>query len=250
MAPLLGFGGTAPPLATTSASDNAARFVRGMIYSGELSPGEKLPSGMELAKRLGISVVTLRVALKSLESTGYLVTTRGAHGGSRVIDAKGLTKCWTEWLIESADEIDDIFELRTTIETRIAWLAAERRTKGDLAAIEMANALLAGPNPSVVPWNVAFHNAVAQAAHSAHLGKVMVAVQRQLFLPLDIAKYEHQGAELLAAHAAILDGIRDREPEVAAERMRAHLADTLTVFGHAIKRVERATGRAFSTAST
>ena len=243
---MLGLDGMAPPLATMGASDNAAQFIRGMIHSGELSPGEKLPTGVELAKRLGISVVTLRVALKSLESTGYLVTTRGAYGGSRVADAQGLTKCWTQWLIDAADEIDDIFELRTTIETRIAWLAAERRTESDLKAIEAANALLAGPNPLVVPWNVAFHNGVARAAHSKHLGEVMVVVQRRLFLPLDIANYEHQVAELRAAHEAILDGIRDRDPEVAAEGMRAHLADTLTVFRRAIERFGRAKARGLS----
>lgn len=247
---MLGFDGMAPPLATTGASDNTAQFIRGMIHSGELTPGEKLPSGVELARRLAISVVTLRVALKSLESTGYLVTTRGMYGGSRVTDAQGLTKCWTEWLIDVADEIDDIFELRTTIETRIAWLAAERRTESDLEAIETANALLAGPNPLVVPWNVAFHNGVARAAHSRHLAEVMVVVQRKLFLPLDIANYEHQGAELRAAHEAILDGIRGKDPEVAAEGMRAHLADTLTVFRRAVARIGRANGRTLSSSHT
>ena len=69
-----------------------------MIYSGQLGPGDRLPTGVELAARLGISVVTLRVALKSLESTGYIVTSRGAHGGSSVSDAEGLTRCWTEWM--------------------------------------------------------------------------------------------------------------------------------------------------------
>ena len=37
----------------------------------------------DLGARLGISRMTLRLALKALESTGYIVTTRGSRGGSR-----------------------------------------------------------------------------------------------------------------------------------------------------------------------
>ena len=243
---MLRFGDVDPALGTSSASDNAAQFIRAMIYSGELGPGEKLPPGVQLARGLGISVVTLRVALKSLESTGYIVTSLGAHGGARVNDVQGLTACWTRWMSENADQIDDIFELRTTIETRIAWLAAERRSAKDLKAIEEANELLAGPNPSVLPWNAAFHDAVAHAAHSDHLLQAAVAVQGKLFLPVDLAKYEHRVVELRSAHAAILDAIREKDSESATESMRAHLADTLAVFKRSLRRNERAGRRASS----
>jgi GntR family transcriptional repressor for pyruvate dehydrogenase complex len=243
-----GYGDGNPVLATTSASDDAAQYIRAMIFSGELGHGERLPPGIELARRLGISVVTLRVALKSLETAGYIVTSLGAHGGSRVNDAEGLSACWIRWMAENADQIDDIFELRATIETRIAWLASERRSNEDLVAIETANELLAGPNPSVVPWNVAFHDAVAQAAHNRHLTKAMISVQGELFLPVDITKYEHRVVELRAAHEAILDGIRDQDPSAAAEAMRAHLADTLAAFKHSLSKTRRTRRRSTSTA--
>jgi GntR family transcriptional repressor for pyruvate dehydrogenase complex len=236
---VLEFGDVDSTLETPSASDNAARVLRAMIYSGQLPPGHRLPSGIELAKRLGISVVTLRVALKSLESTGYLVIGLGAHGGARVSNAEGLTRCWTQWMIENADQIEDIFELRMAIETHIAALAAERRSDEDLDAIERANALLAGPNPEIVPWNVAFHNAVADAAHSRLLADAMRDVRGTLFLPVDLARYEHQITELRAAHAAVLEGIRDRDPESAVAAMRAHLLDTLEVFKRSLGRIRR-----------
>ena len=44
------------------------------------------PTGEDLGARLGISRMTLRLALKALESTGYIVTTRGSRGGSRVTE--------------------------------------------------------------------------------------------------------------------------------------------------------------------
>src|SRR5665648_841520 len=68
-----------PAFTTAGASENAAWFIRAMIFSGELGPGDRLPPGRDLAARLGISIVTLRVALKSLEAAGYIVTSRGAR---------------------------------------------------------------------------------------------------------------------------------------------------------------------------
>ena len=107
-----------------TASESAERYVRALIFWGELGPGDRLPPATELAALLGISRVTLRIALRSLESTGYLVTTRGAHGGSRVSDLQTLQKCWDQWMAEHRDELDDIFEFRLTVETRLAELAA------------------------------------------------------------------------------------------------------------------------------
>ncbi len=219
----------APALATASASENAAWFIRAMIFSGELGPGDRLPTGRDLAARLGISIVTLRVALKSLETAGYLVTTRGALGGSRVCDLATLTRRWTSWMREKAEEVDEVCELRETLEVKIARLAAERRSEAELQAIEQANTLLVEPGSSVLRWNVAFHDAVAHAAHNSHLERAMVEVRGELFLPVDEFLREHRVEELVAAHGAVLDAVRARDAEAAAESMRAHLRETQAV---------------------
>ena len=102
-----------------TASDSAVRYLRAMIFSGELRPGDRLPPERDLGARLGISRMTLRLALKALESTGYIVTTRGSHGGSRISDAESLFRCWKQWMRQHSDELDDIFEYRTTVEARL-----------------------------------------------------------------------------------------------------------------------------------
>lgn len=234
-----GFDGVDSMLETPSASDNAVRVIRAMIFSGQLGPGDRLPSGVALARQLGISVVTLRVALKSLESTGYLVIGLGAHGAPRVSDLQGLMKCWSQWMVDNADQIDDIFELRTAIEMSIAALAAQRRTDDDLDVITRANEMLEEHDPDLVRWNVAFHNAVADAAHSRHLAEAMRDVRDKLFLPVDLARYDHQVAELRDAHAAVLAGIRDRDPDAAADAMRAHIVVTIEVFRRSLDRIRR-----------
>jgi len=218
-----------PAFTTAGASENAAWFIRAMIFSGELGAGDRLPPGRELAVRLGISVVTLRVALKSLETAGYIVTSRGARGGTSVSDLKTLSRCWNAWMRVNGHELDDICELRETIEVRIAGLAAERRSTEELEAIDHANALLVGTGASVLRWNVAFHDALARAAHNRHLERAMAEVRGELFLPVDAFPRQHRVEELVAAHGAVLDAVRRQDAEGAAASMRAHLAETQAV---------------------
>lgn len=224
-----------PAFTTASASENAAWFIRAMIFSGELRPGDRLPPGRELAARLGISIVTLRVALKTLEAAGYLVTSRGARGGTRVSDFETLTSCWTSWMRDKAEEVDEICELRETVEVRIAQLAAERRTDAELDAVARANKLLMETGSSILRWNVAFHDALGEAAHNRHLLRAMVEVRGELFLPVDAFLREHRVEELVAAHGAVLDAVRARDSGAAGTAMLAHLRDTQAVIRQSLE---------------
>ena len=51
--------------------------VREQILSGELQPGERLPSIRELAEQLTTSVITVRRAYADLEAEGYIYTRAG-----------------------------------------------------------------------------------------------------------------------------------------------------------------------------
>ena len=125
-------------LTPEAASDRATRWLRSLIISGELGPGDWFPPERILAEKLGISRLTLRTALKTLEGTGYIVTERGVAGGSRVNDASALLQCWTQWMLFQSEDLEDILEMRRTIETRIAVLAARMRTTDELRAMEAA----------------------------------------------------------------------------------------------------------------
>jgi DNA-binding GntR family transcriptional regulator len=57
-------------------------FVKGeivdLISKGEFKPGDQLPSEFELAKKLGVSRMTLREALRALEEEGLLARKQGS----------------------------------------------------------------------------------------------------------------------------------------------------------------------------
>lgn len=229
------------PLDTPSASDGVALVIRGLIFSGELSPGDQLPPSRDLAARLGISQLTLRLGLRSLEAAGYVVTRRGAHGGTRVSDIEAISRMWLAWMEAKGDEVRDMWEYREIVECSVARFAAERRTTEELAAAEAAlDAAAADSYTAVLRWNGAFHDALAAAAHSSHLARAVVAVRQELFLPVDLLLREHSADELRAAHGEVLAAVRDREPERAADSMRAHLEGTRGMVGRALDELREA----------
>ncbi len=212
-----------------SSADRTARYLRSLIFSGQLRPGDRLPAGRDLAGQLGISRITLTIGLKMLEAEGYVEVRKGARGGPRVRDAAALVRCWQDWARRNTHELDDIFSFRATIETRIAALAAELRSPAELARIEAAEAMYGETRDSLFRWDVSFHDAVAEAAHSPRLQRAMMAVRGELFLPVDQALLEHSSSAVHASHEAIVVAIRDADPLGAAEQMRGHVEDVRTM---------------------
>jgi GntR family transcriptional repressor for pyruvate dehydrogenase complex len=212
-------------LVTETASDSAVRFIRAMIFAGELGPGDRLPAERDLGLRLGISRMTLRLALKALESTGYIVTTRGSRGGSRVTDPESLSRCWSQWMRRHAGELDDIFEFRITVETRLASLAAERRTEEDLQLMEQA----AASERSTKEWaailraDMDIHRAIARAARSPWLERAMMSARGELFIPVDLNRLDEGGPRVQNTHRSVLNAIRRQEGTTAAKQMRVHI---------------------------
>jgi GntR family transcriptional repressor for pyruvate dehydrogenase complex len=229
-----------------TASESAERFVRALIFWGELGPGDRLPPATELAARLGISRVTLRIALRSLESAGYLVTTRGAHGGSRVSDLQALQRCWDQWMREHVAELDDIFEFRTTIETRLAALAAERRTPEELEAMEAAleEERDNRRRTALFQADADIHRSIAAGAHSPRLALAMNSVRADLFLPVDQELLDSTEDEVFATHEDIVAAIRDRDPDRASAAAGTHVERVRQLVTRALEASEIGAGRA------
>jgi DNA-binding FadR family transcriptional regulator len=224
---MLGDGVSLSPI---RASDNAERYLRSLIYSGLMGPGDRLPPERELSAQLGIATVTLRAALRSLEDAGLIVVRLGAHGGSYVSDVETLQRKWHEWATSHQDQLRQILEFRGPIDILTASLAAERRTPAELEAIEVAIRMHAENSPAAVRWHLAFHDALSAASHNAYLQWAALIVRGELFVPVDRVMQEEGFDEILGLHRRLLAAVRDRDSARAEEEMRLHLE--LTTRGH------------------
>jgi GntR family transcriptional regulator, transcriptional repressor for pyruvate dehydrogenase complex len=222
--------GTAGLIGQNRASDNAVDFLRSLIFSGQLGPSDKLPPERELAKLLGISTLTLRAALRSLETSRFLTVKLGSRGGWWVNDAEAVSRCWNQWMREHQHQLDDLLEFMRMVEINVASLAAERSTPEDIEALEHFRAGADEEWKSIVRWHSGFHGALARAAHNQYLESSVHSIRGELFLPVQQAISEHRIAEIQSMHDRIISAVRDRDPARAAAEMGRHLEFTERLF--------------------
>jgi GntR family transcriptional repressor for pyruvate dehydrogenase complex len=212
-----------------SSFDEVVSQLRGMIHSGELRPGDRLPPERDLAKLLGVSRPTLRAGISSLAAVGVLQPRRGAgtfvveSEGSPALDSSPLRLMAALQRFTSAE----MFEARRSLEMEIAGLAAERATGDQLASMsEEVTGMFASldePEQFLV-HDMRFHQTVAAASGNRILTALMNMVATILFeVRSKTVKRARDLKESAEMHRNIYRAIRERNPEAAREAMRDHL---------------------------
>src|SRR6185436_10265956 len=127
------------PLTRPRLYEQVMAQIQAWIAENSLEVGDRLPPERELATRLGVSRATISQALVAMEVVG-MVSVR--HGdGVVLLEPEGSTKV-TRALRRHARQLPEIIEARDALETKLAALAAERRTEADLTAIDEALAFM------------------------------------------------------------------------------------------------------------
>jgi DNA-binding GntR family transcriptional regulator len=207
------------PLPRPVSGDVAYEQIRQAIVEGRYRPGQRLIE-QRIGEEFSFSRTPVREALRRLEAEGLL--TSEPNRGARV---RQLT----------SDDIADLYELRARLEALAAELAAERADEDEVAALSDAVAAFeAAIPPDGVPdvecirrlsgANQAFHAGVMDAAHHAHLARM---VERTIDSPLVFEAFrqfepgEFERSALF--HGMIRDAIAAREPKRAGRLMTEHI---------------------------
>ena len=194
------------------------------IAENGLEVGDRLPPERELATRLGVSRATVSQALVAMEVVG-MVSVR--HGdGVILVEPEGSTKV-TRALRRHARQLPEIIEARDALETKLAALAAERRTEVDLTAIDEALAFMerevAGGGRGV-EGDERFHAAVTAAGHSRLLAKLMAEISDLIReTRIESLSQPDRPVNSLQGHRRIADAIRAGDADAAAQAMHEHV---------------------------
>ena len=213
-----------PRLLRTRLYEQVAGQISAWITENGLKPGDRLPAERELAQRLGVSRATLSQALVALEVIGVVAV---RHGDGTVV-TQSRTRRIVEAIREHADRLPEIIDTRDALETKIAALAADRRTDEDLRRIDealdaMETDIDAGGRG--VEGDERFHGAVTAAAHSLLLARLMDEIGELIKeTRIESLSQPERPRASLAGHRAIADAIRAGDPEAAADALHAHVA--------------------------
>lgn len=213
--------------------------LQGMIISGELPRGHRLPSEPGLASEFGVSRSTIREALRLLLAEGLVRTAKGTGGGTFVtLPTVDHVSEFLERNFELLSLTDDVtlaefMEVRELIEVFAVRQAASRRTAEDIAALR---ATLLPDDASLSADEQYLHNKEFHAVLVEACGNTMLRISAQ---PIFSVLHTHLSRSTLdpgfpgrvcADHMQILAAIEAGDPDLAEERMRAHLKELGTIY--------------------
>lgn len=204
--------------------EQVAQQILEWVRENDLHVGDRLPPERELATRLGVSRATVSQALVAMEVVGVVAVRHG--DGAVLVESSGTSKV-VDALRRHAQQLPDIIEAREALESKLAALAAVRRTDADLARIDaaleaMATDIAAGGRG--VEGDELFHAAVTTAGHSALLQRLMGEISELVKeTRIESLSQPERPRESLEGHRRIAAAIRDRDAAAATEAMRDHV---------------------------
>lgn len=186
------------------------------MLSGELPVGEVLPAERELAVRLGVSRSAVREAVRALNAMGVLTSRVGAgSAGGTVVTALPtgvLTRFLRMHVALAQFPLDDVIEVRCSLETLSARLSARNATPAQLAELDALVDAMADPGLGREEFNdldTDFHVAIARAAGNSLATDLTVAIRESVRHPIRI------GLEIVADVGALRQQLRREHREIA-----------------------------------
>lgn len=232
----LGDGAAAPARRPRGLVPEIVVALEADMRDGRLNPGDKLPTESALMARFAVSRTVVREAISRLQAAGRVETRHGI--GTFVMaprEAEPTFRIAPEDFATVSDVIS-LLELRISLESEAASLAAQRRSEASLAA--MAGALAAfeaaiHADSDAVPSDFQFHMEVARATGNRHFADLMTYLGTMI-IPRTRLKTAGDAPEGRLAylqrvhheHESIFRAVRDRDAEAARAAMRTHLANS------------------------
>ncbi|SFU46422.1 FadR/GntR family transcriptional regulator [Alicyclobacillus macrosporangiidus] len=133
-----------------------------LLSSGQLKPGDKLPTEMELMEKLEVSRPVLREALSALETLGII--TRRPRGGTYFNDKIG-SHPFSVMLALSVDNLPALVEARMALELGLITIAAEKISDEELNRLkETIQKIADSKDNNYGEYDREFHRIIAQSA--------------------------------------------------------------------------------------
>jgi DNA-binding FadR family transcriptional regulator len=223
------------PARRVRTSDDIVEQVRDAVIGGQLEHGDRLPNERELCRRFAVSRSTLREGLRVLEALGVVEIRPGSAGGIFVSqpDGEHVGSALEALLRFRAVTVEELAEFRVSFEGETAsWAALRAEESDDERLDDIAGRFVELAQNDTTPWamlvpiDLEFHQAIADASKNQVRAAIMLGIHRALHR----ASSSMEPAASPAVRRAIgpeLQGIaaavRARNPRLSRDRMRRHV---------------------------
>lgn len=219
------------PVTRQKLSDQVFDRLWEMIVSGDLKPGDTIPSERRLMEKFAVGRPAVREALQALANKGVITISHGER--SRVNELSATI---------ALDQVDDVAKLllqaqpsnlehlkqvRKILEAGTVRIAAESCNEDDVRHLRQLIDTQKGQlhdRKGFIETDIAFHTAIGNASRNPLLQAVTRAMLTWLFeyyKPL-LHWSGHEDTTLLE-HTKLVDHLEARDADAAAALMREHL---------------------------
>lgn len=217
------------PIKKTRVYEEIVAKIKEMITKGKLTDGDQLPVERELAEIFKVSRSSVREALRSLESQGFIESRQGDGTYIASNSVESLVRPLATVIFSEKDEQMELLEMRRMIEPQIAYFAAERATEEE---IDMMGKTLEIQEQEVAKGGFGmdvdkkFHYIMAKATKNKIILRIMDNIMDLLSETRDrYLQVEGRPKKSIARHRKILGAIKARDRRRAQTLMEEHLED-------------------------
>ncbi|MEH7084080.1 FadR/GntR family transcriptional regulator [Neobacillus drentensis] len=191
-----------------------------LLVSGQMKPGEKLPTEMELMEILNVSRPVLREALSSLESLGVIhrKTREGTFFNNKISSHP-----FSIMLSLAHDNLQAMVEARMALELGLITIAAEKISDEELQRLKQTIDTIANIKDSdYSEADLEFHRIIALSANNPIVeGMIDTLIVTLVKINSEIKIREPE--RTIQHHLAIYQALEKRDPFEAFHQMFLHL---------------------------
>ncbi len=231
------------PIKPKRISDQVFDQIKGLIFSGQFKPGERLMAEREMANVLSVSRSSVRKAIQRLTTMGFISQVQGK--GTFVSAYEDKLQNPLALAIESQDvSLENLMEVRVGLESTAASLAAQRADESDIIVLEkscdqMEEDHCIGRLGSHA--DTSFHMAVAFASKNPLNIMIMRNFYDHLYHGIreNLESLYQESANIqitMEQHKTILDAIRKKDSDQAYQAMKTHIHFVIKMFEERLKK--------------
>lgn len=201
----------------TLAQEVADRLIQG-ILAEEYAIGDKLPIEPELMKIYGVGRSSIREAIKILSIKGVLSVQQGV---GTFVTSKNVQESLETQITKA--EIEDVYEVRSLLDSKIAARAAVFRSEKELQTIKKFLDLrdkLATENKAAECYqaDINFHISIAEACGNSLLKEIYKITSTHILRSFEISHNNNTDSFMLSQkiHTELYKSIENKDPENAA----------------------------------
>jgi len=225
----------------TQRSEQIRLQIEQAIRSGSFAPGTRLPSERELVDAFGVSRVSVREAIRSLEAVGLINVQHGR--GAFVTDRRsGVGQPMARWLQLHEGEVLELHRVRGALDELAAQSAAELQDREGIAKIGAAHQALREavgadvPTAELMLLDIDFHVAIAEASGNRLLYDLLYDLHTYLAESRKfVLATPDRPPQSVREHGKIVDAIGAGDPAAARAAMRRHIASISELVGLGLK---------------